>query len=131
MEKDFINWNDLKTTINNKGIHAIFKEREIWWCNVGVNIGNEIDGKNEKYNRPVLVIRKFNKKFFFGIPLTTKIKDNPYYFCFTHHDKKRCAMLSQARPFDSKRLHKKIGRMQGRDFLQIRNAMANIFFVRP
>ena len=28
----------------------------------------------------VLIVRKFNPHIFFGVPLTTKIKHNPYYF---------------------------------------------------
>jgi hypothetical protein len=38
-----------------------------------------MDSKNQFYNRPVLIMRKFNPHIFFGVPLTTKIKQNPYY----------------------------------------------------
>ncbi len=30
------------------------------WCSIGINVGDEEDGKNELYERPVLVIKKFN-----------------------------------------------------------------------
>src|SRR3977135_3027575 len=35
-----------------------FQEREIWWRSVGVNVGHEMDGKNQFYNLPVLIVRK-------------------------------------------------------------------------
>jgi len=59
----------------------------------GGNIGHEMDGKNKDYNRPVLVLRKFNKQIFRGIPLTTKIKLSPHYHQIKLHgnaDKARC-----------------------------------------
>jgi len=33
------------------------KEREVWWISIGVNVGAEIDGKNELFERPVLIFR--------------------------------------------------------------------------
>jgi hypothetical protein len=78
--KDFEGWNKLKQGIDKGASVPTFREREIWWCSIGVNIGHETDGKNRFYNRPVLVVRKFNTRIFWGVPLTTQIKDNPFYF---------------------------------------------------
>jgi hypothetical protein len=36
-----------------------------------------MDGKNQFYNRPVLIVRKFNSHIFFGVPLTTKMNKTP------------------------------------------------------
>ena len=53
------------------------RQREIWWCSISINIGVEEDGKNNLYERPILVVRKFNRRHFMGVPLTTKIKEYP------------------------------------------------------
>ena len=72
---------------------------------MGINIGNELDGKNEFFNRPVLVLRKFNRFIFYGIPLSSKIKeDNPYYVPIHVKGRTVSAIISQMRLFDSKRL---------------------------
>ena len=53
-------------------------------------------------------MRKFNPHIFFGVPLTTKIKPNPYYLSIRFKDRVQCVMLSQLRLWDGKRLtHKK------------------------
>jgi mRNA interferase MazF len=65
----------------------VFQEREVWWCNIGVNIGDEEDGKSEFFSRPVLIIHKFNKKVFWGIPLTAQVKDNPNYHKIKFRDR--------------------------------------------
>lgn len=135
-EKDFKSWHSLKSRINTSQQLPTFKERELWWCSVGVNIGHEIDGKNQYFNRPVIVIRKFNKHIFWGVPLTTKFKDNPFYFPidFTGHEKhprKRYAMISHLRLYDSKRLHDKIGRLSYDQFEALQFALAGLIIKKP
>ena len=77
--KDFDSWNIQKKVINTSSRSPTFKEREIWWCRLGVNIGHEQDGKGMQAYRPILVLKKFNRQIFWGVPLTTQIKDNQYY----------------------------------------------------
>ena len=45
MEKDFDNWNIQKKRAQAIKERPMFKEREVWWCTLGVNIGDEQDGK--------------------------------------------------------------------------------------
>ena len=47
-----------------------------------------------KCGATVLIVRKFNPHIFFGVPLTTKIKQNPYYFPMRFKDREQCVMLS-------------------------------------
>ncbi len=108
--KDFINWINTKVIVNSKKTVPPFREREIWWCNVGVNVGIEIDGKGDEYMRPVLILLKFNSNQFWGIPLTSKIKkENIFYFKFDCQGKQSYLCLSQLRVFDSKRLQNRFG----------------------
>lgn len=44
----------------------------MWWCAVGENVGVEIDGKSEKYSRPVIVLKKHTNRCFTGVPLTSQ-----------------------------------------------------------
>jgi mRNA-degrading endonuclease toxin of MazEF toxin-antitoxin module len=124
-QKDFVGWHNIKLTLNErKG--ATFKEREVWWSSIGVNVGHEEDGKHSQYFRPVLVLRKFNNHIFWGVPLTTQIKTNPYYFKMHFKEKDQCAMLAQMRLFDSKRLSDKMGQIPMSSFDDIRAAIKNM-----
>ena len=52
--KDFDRWNEKKKHVEATERIFYVKEREIWWCMLGVNVGREIDGKNDVFERPVL-----------------------------------------------------------------------------
>ena len=121
MDKDFNKWNELKVRLDQKEKVPTFKQREIWWSHIGINIGDEENGKSENYHRPILIIKKFNKKIFLGVPLTTKIKDNPYYHKISFKDKIQCAMSSQIRIMDAKRLDRKMGKLTSDEFEKLKN----------
>ena len=58
----FIEWAKLKIRIHVSEEEPVyFKEKDIWWASLGANIGHEQDGKNESFERPILVLKKFNK----------------------------------------------------------------------
>lgn len=123
MIKDFQTWNIFKIKLNDFHITPTFKEREVWWCSIGVNVGHEEDGKSNRFNRPVLVIKKFNKHLFWGVPLTTKIKEIEHYHKFYFDDVEQCAMLTQMRLLDSKRITHKIGRLAENEFKDIKSKL--------
>src|SRR3989344_1315008 len=75
MEKEYDDWNKLKKSLSTKKSNVFFHEREIWFCSLGKNIGYEEDGKNELFERPILIIRKFNNSIFLAIPLTSSKKN--------------------------------------------------------
>ena len=78
MGKDFDTWNKEKKVVDKKAVNQslFFHVREIWWCSTGLNIAVEADGKNENFERPMLVIKKFNADMIWVLPLTTKEKQN-------------------------------------------------------
>lgn len=46
MQKDFDQWNSEKKGLEISGPESLqFHEREIWWCSIGINLGDEHDGK--------------------------------------------------------------------------------------
>ncbi len=85
-------------------------EREIWWCSIGVNIGSEQLSQTDNFSRPVVVVRRFTREIFWGIPLTTKIKEHlPFRIKFMMGDYANDALLLQMRAYDRRRLVRKIG----------------------
>ena len=114
--KDFKNWLNLKTKIDKSGKEKLFHESEIWWCSIGVNVGYEEDGKNTYFERPILVFRKFNKGMFWGIPLTSKTKNGKFYTTFDFKDRKSTIILSQLRILSSKRLIRRMGKINNETF---------------
>lgn len=61
--RNFWSWLSLKIHLHSSQEQPVyFREREIWWCSVGINIGDEEDGKNNLFERPVLILKKFNER---------------------------------------------------------------------
>lgn len=115
--KDFDSWNIRKQSLNNTLFNPpYFKEKEIWWLSIGINIGYEEDGKHRNFSRPILIIKKFNKNIFLGVPLSTKLKVNPYYIKISIQSRIVSAMISQLRVFSSKRMLNKMGEVDKKDF---------------
>lgn len=126
MENDFDNWNSIKKdTSIFETITPDFHEREIWWCKFGKNIGYEQDGKNNLFERPVLVYKKFNRNLFFGIPLTSRYKENKFYYKL-EHEEVSVVLLSQLRTLDAKRLIRKIRVISKSEYLMVQEALLKI-----
>jgi mRNA-degrading endonuclease toxin of MazEF toxin-antitoxin module len=127
--KDFDKWGRKKKEIHAAADRPFYHAREIWWCAVGVNIGNEIDGTGKHHDRPVIVIRPFNAETFLGVALTGHPRTGKYYFPLgVVADREAVANLSQVRLFDSKRLIRKIGMLDERTFRQLAKALALTLF---
>ena len=129
MEKDFDKWNIKKKVINTKDISDVFfKEKEVWWCHLGLNVGFEQDGKNEEFRRPVLIFKKFNAETFWAISLTSQNKTGKYYFSFEVLESKikNTANLSQIKLIDSKRLIDKMGYMKEEDYIEIKDRVKKL-----
>ncbi len=122
--KDFDKWNELKKKlhISEKAKDFYFREREIWWCSLGLNIGFEQDGKNDLFERPVLVIKKFNRYVLWILPLTRSQKTGGYYYRIAQGDEDdSVVILSQLRLISSKRLLRKMRMIKKSEFKDITN----------
>jgi len=107
--KDFDGWNQQKKLLNTDVEPLFFREGEIWWAHLGVNVGYEIDGKSAGFARPVIVLRKYNKYSFLALPLTTSPRSNPWKLPLgLVAGKPAFAVLSQLRNIDSRRLYQKL-----------------------
>ncbi len=123
--KNFDKWNLEKQRIDGRRHQAFFHEREVWWMQIGVNVGFEQDGKNDDFVRPVLIVRKFNNTIFLGMPLSTKRKpNNKFYIEITQHQNEIvAAVISQIRLFDARRLKRKMYRLEELHYEKVRNAL--------
>ena len=128
--KNFDEWNIVKKNRDSilREEHIVYcKEKEVWWISLGLNVGDEEDGKGELFERPVLVIKKFNNNLFWGCALSTKIKENnKYYIKVKVADEFQSVIISQLRLYDSKRLQDKIAFLSEDDFNKTKTAIKKL-----
>ena len=111
-KKDFEKWSFAKKDIHEKRKNNWVRERDIWWCQLGINIGYEQDGTSENFERPVIIIKTFSKFSCLIVPLTTSSKENKFYFNVGMIDgKDASAIISQIRLIDTRRMEEKVGKL--------------------
>ena len=122
-------WNDVKQNTQKTDKKVYFKERDIFWLKIGENIGFEQNGKGDKFQRPVLVVKRYTNDMFLGIPLSTTLREGSFYFQFTFLDEKiSTALLVQHKLFSSKRFIKKIGKINENDFKCLKKKLHDLIF---
>lgn len=125
--KDFDKWNKKKKLIDQKEIsdQTFFNEREIWWGSLGVNIGYEQDGKNDDFERPLLIVKKFNRSIVWVLPLTTIAKDNKFHYKLKSSGS--FVILSQIRLVSTKRFLRLIETINENEFKEIISNIKGLF----
>ena len=118
IDKNYDLWNETKKILRQKTQDEIFYKRDVWWCALGLNIGSEQDGKNEMFERPVLIIKKYNKDMLLVAPFTSKQKDNQYYLSLDSGINSQL-IISQLRTVSSKRLLRKIETISTKDYITV------------
>lgn len=126
-KKDFDKWNEKKKLLNSREAQIFFKERELWWCKFGVNIGYEQDGGGE-FLRPILIVKKFDNNTFVAVPLTKSRKKHKLRVELgLVLGKEAKANISQIRVCDKRRLLKKISTLERVKFNLIKQAVRELF----
>lgn len=126
MLSKFHDWHVVKDALHQKSPPPLFfKEREVWWCSLGANIGYEQDGKNTDFGRPILVTKKFNHDVLWALPITSKKKENHFHHQFDSFDTvmSGSVVLSQIRLLDAKRLIRKMGTFPLAHFMEVREKL--------
>lgn len=126
MEKNFKDWHNKKSKIDQIFDRPFFHEREIWYCHLGLNIGFEQDGGGLDYLRPVIIFKKFNHEIFLGLPLTRTKKQSKFYFQFEFEGRESSAILSQIKLIDAKRLNNKLGLISEKDFQNLKEKLTAV-----
>ena len=125
--KQYDEWNEVKKQVNDRKKIVNFKEREIYWGSIGENIGFEQNGKGDDFSRPILIVKKLNKQLFFGVPLSTTIREGSYFYNFSFlENQQSSALLVQAKIFDIKRIDRKIGMIDKNDFIKLKNELRSL-----
>lgn len=130
--KEFDIWNKTKKILNDQDREVFGYPREVWWCSIGINVGAEIDGKNENFERPVIIMRVYNKETMLVLPTTSKERKDKFHFEVrvdatnpkTGEVYKRTVYvkLTQARVISNKRLLRKVDVIPEEEFEKIKNA---------
>lgn len=126
MEKDFDGWNIRKKELESLQKLFYFKEAEIWWCSVGINVGNESCGKGETFRRPILVLKKLSATSCIAIPLTSREKVGTWFLPITIHQKKRWALLYQIKMINTKRFQRRLATLDEAEFYQVKEKLKTL-----
>ena len=117
------NWCQLKVRIHDtdEENYKQFSEREIVWCSVGLNVGYEMYGKGESFNRPVLVYKKISNELFLGIPFTSTNKRRAgWYF---YNKQQGSIVFEQMRVFSTRRIQSRYKKISKGEFRKIKQAL--------
>jgi len=109
MHEDFDQWNTVKKSVQEKRDFSGLHQRELWWVTFGINVGVEIGGKQDAFERPAIVLRKFNNQMTWVVPVTSQEKDGPFYERFMLGESVYFAAITQLRTLSTKRFLRKIG----------------------
>ena len=127
MQKDFDGWNEKKKRVNEER-PRFYTVREVWWCNLGVNVGTEQDGKGELFLRPCVIVRAFGKDACMVVPLTTSTREHPLRIDIgIVQGEAAKANISQMRIVDTRRLAEKVGFLDQEMFNIMRNRIKTLF----
>lgn len=127
--KRFLEWIGIKQKLDTSNYRPpMVSEGDMWWCSIGENIDVEVCGKNERFTRPVVVLKKFGRYSFLCVPVTTRSRQGSWYVSFVHRNISNTAMLNQTRVISYKRLDKRIGTLNKEDFTNIKEAFVRLFY---
>jgi mRNA interferase MazF len=121
--KDFDQWNRLKKALDRRERYPFASPGEIWWCALGLNVGIEINGKHEHFERPVVILRAYNTEMLKAVPLTTRPKRGKFYFEVKAEGIESYAVLTQGRVISARRLLRKVGKLDSEQLEMMKGAM--------
>jgi mRNA interferase MazF len=122
--KDFEGWNKKKQSIELTcdGPDLVL-QGDIWWCSLGVNIGAELDGKNDTFERPVLILKHINRHTVLIAPCTSTSSGYRYLFRIKTYKKEFFINLAQIRVISKKRLFRRVDIIDDNQFLLLQKAL--------
>ena len=126
MQKEFDNWNNFKKTLEWSSNNILFKEGDIWWTSIWINIWEESCWKWDKFKRPVLIIKKLSKTNCIVIPLSTKIKTGTWFAQYKIHWIIYTALLYQIKMINIKRFESREWQIHINDFNKIKKRLKNL-----
>ena len=126
MEKDFDKWNMKKKKLDKNKRDLLFKEGEIWWCSLGVNIGEEVYGKGENFRPPVVILKKLSHNSCIVMPTSTKKREGSWYHHLNVQDKDRFVLMHQIRFISANRLYVRESTLSRDEFTALKKSAATL-----
>ena len=127
MEDQLLQWFDVKQRLREtQRSEPVVSDWEIWWVNLGENIGMEINGKSRDFSRPAVIFKKLSCQFYLVIPTTTKPRIGSWFVPIHHEGRDMWVCLHQIRSVDYRRLRSKLGRVNATEALTIRNTFLKL-----
>lgn len=117
-------WTSKKDVLHRTPNPPAFQEHEIWWCSLGENVQDEMNGKHSNFERPVIIVKKLSNHLAVVVPCTSKPKSGSWFFPFWHPQGNSVAVLAQIRTVSSHRLLRKKGFVNMHDFRRLKTAIA-------
>lgn len=114
MDEQFNIWNEVKKGIQNMEPVSI-KAGEVGWASLGFNIGTEVNGSNDNFERPVLIIRYLNKETVLALPITSTRKYLPLYVPIHIDGKEYYVSLAQVRVLSTRRISRMRGQISNKE----------------
>ena len=127
IREEFDRWNMVKINLELKGREPNPSQGEIWWAGCGKNLGSEINGKDARFARPVLVYKKLSRFNFMGVPLTSKVHEGSWYVPFVQNGVAQVAIVGQAKIMSVKRLYSRMGKVDENDMRRIKKAFLRLY----
>lgn len=125
---NFDDWNLQKKQITQEtdSQNLFPKKGEVWMLTFGLNIGFEQNGAGTQFLRPALVVKKFNNRMFWVVPLSTQQKRIDFYYNFSDPEgRKVSAILAQLRLVSSKRFKRSMYSMPAPKLRRIYERLRN------
>ncbi len=125
-KKDFNKWNIRKQSIDKDWGHKKVKPGEIWWAQLGLNIGREQDG-GKTFERPVIIIRRINYFLALIAPLTSQKKSVNSHFYHKLLNTESTVLIPQLRVISTKRLRRDIRQITKEEFTIIKQLIKEFY----
>lgn len=122
--KNFDVWNVQKKDLDSLKRDILFKEGEIWWCALGINIGREVYGKGKNFRRPVIIFKKLSLDTCIALPMTTVEQKGSWFHRMKIFEEYQWVTMNQIRLISTNRLHKKLTRISQEQFQELKKSVA-------
>ena len=125
--KRFDEWMGVKEKIHYAENLPTIRDRQVWWCALGENVGVEVNGKSGAFSRPILIFKKINRYSFLGVPLTSVPHYDKWHAQFTFQEKDSFAKLTQIRVLSTSRLYYYMGMVTKNDYDIVRRGLKRVY----
>jgi mRNA interferase MazF len=121
-------WNEKKQELQVSGDTKIlyFNEGDIWWCSLGINLGDETFGKGEDFRRPILIIKKLSNDLCIALPITSQSKKGTWFVDIVLQGEANWVMLHQIRMLHKKRFQIKMAELTREEFSRVKEKLEQL-----